>query len=296
MNGRWRSDLKWVFGISFTISLAAFLLVLAFFQFTSGGEAQRTINAMNQPVLAQPQLMRDLSLAAPDLSSFLTSPDFAAQVYNNPSLLKQKIDAIPDSLGPSQTAAADASGGESQTAAAAGIGASQTGDSLGSGVKAALGVYSLPVAATNGVVHRVLKVFLFLLLAALVIFGAPFIYFSRGVGRLVSAGVSFAVASWAPLLWFIAWNRGLSGWISQAPAAAGDQRQLISDVMRPWVGNFLGEALSVYRLAAFLALALLVAAGVATLAFREQRRPSRPVSISEPASRTAAAPPSGGRG
>lgn len=296
MNGRWRSDLKWVFGIPFTISLAAFLLVLTFFQFTSDGEAQRTINAMNQPVLAQPQLMRDLSLAAPDLSSFLTSPDFAAQAYNNPSLLKQKIDAIPDSLGSSQTAAAGAGGGESQTAAGAGIGVSRTGDSQGSGIKAALGVYSLPVAATSGGVHRVLRVFLFLLLGALVLFGAPFICFSRGLGRLVSAGVSFAVASWVPLFWFMAWNRGLSGWISQAPAASGDQRQLLSDAMRPWVGNFLGEALSVYRLASFLALVLLVAAGVAALALRDQRRPDRPVSIRESAGRAAAPPPSGGRG
>ena len=270
--------------------------MLTFFQFTSSGDAERTISAMNQPVLAQPRLMRDLSLASPELSGFLTSPDFAAQVYNNPSLLQQKIDAIPDSLEPSQNAAAAEAGSGVSQATATASGASGTGGSQGSGIKAALSIYSLPVAATSGGVHRVLRVFLFLLLGALVLFGAPFICFSRGLGRLVSAGVSFAAASWLPLLWFMAWNRGLSGWISQAPVAGGDQRQLISDAMRPWVGNFLGEALTIYRLASFLALVLLVTAGVAALALRPQRRPTLPATISKPTGRTAAAPPSGGHG
>lgn len=74
---RWRVDLKWVFGIPFTVLLMLMLVCLSLFQMTGREKAVETLTAMNQPVLAEQEFQEKLNAGAPVLAAFIQSPGFA---------------------------------------------------------------------------------------------------------------------------------------------------------------------------------------------------------------------------
>lgn len=268
----YRADLKWIFGIPFTVLLGMMLVVLALFMFTSAGSAQETIAAMNAPLVSEPMLQDGKArVTAPVLFAFLDSQDFARQVYEDHSLLDQQILAIPGAVQPGADGESVGGGDEN--------GQLTEEDNPGRGLQSLMNLYSLPLSVLSGGTHAGLGSVLTVLLILLVATGIPFIAFSRRMGRFVSAGVSLAVASWPALFVVTLFHSGLADMLAEQRSGgvaegAGDDvgRRVIVDVISPFAENSLGQAGSVYRFFALLSLACFLTAGVGVLIRRYRQR------------------------
>lgn len=249
----WRVDLKWVFGIPFTIVLGLTLVVVAFFSVTSRDNSVDTIAAMQKTLLSRPELVAEINAGAPQLAALINSPDFARLVYEDPAVLDSAIAAIPDA---SQVAAvAEAQGGPADAA-------SEVGN-----MKAAVQTYSLPVRFLNAGVHEGLGAVITVQLLFLLLTGIPFLLLSRRTGRLVSPGVSLALASWLPLLVLSFTHQGVLRNIDETQASLGGGEESVVtqaaiDAVRPFVDGAFGPAIATYQLFAFISIGLLTVAGL----------------------------------
>lgn len=266
-----RTDLKWVFGLPFTLWLALFLTALSLFLVTGRDNATGTIAAMQQQILAEPQLIGDLPVKAPDLYAFLASPGFADAVYENPGLMQEKIDAIPD-YPPGPQVSPEAQDEE----AGAGRG------SPGAGLRQTLGLYSAPVKLLGNNIHATAGAFLTVLLALLLVTGIPYLLLSRRLGRLVSLGTSTAVASLPVLGLLLLFDARVAAWMTESRQATGEEegKRMIASVMEPFVEGVLGTALSTYRLFALVAI-LSFAAAAGGCALRQARKRTSGTAVSE---------------
>lgn len=256
-----RTDLKWIFGLPFTLWLGLFLAALSLFLATGRENATETIAAMQERILAQPQLTGDLPRTAPDFYAFLASPEFATAVYENPGLMQEKINAIPD-YPPGEQVRPEAQDEES----AAGRG------SPGAGLRQTLGFYSTPVKLLNDGVHTTSGAIITVLLVLLLTTGIPYLLLSRRLGRLVSAGMSTAIVSWPTLGLLALLDTRIAAWLAQSRQASGEEegKRIIADIMQPFVDGVLGTALSTYRLFALMAV-LSFAAAASGLIYRRVR-------------------------
>lgn len=245
-----RTNLKWVFGLPFTFWLGLFLVALSLFLATGQENATTTISAMQEQILAEPQLTGDLPRTAPDFHALLASPEFATTVYENPEIFQEKIDAIPDY--PPGTEASQA--GE----AADGRG------SPGAGLRQMLNFYSAPVKLLNNNVHATSGAIMTVMIALLLVTGIPYLLLSRRLGRLVSLGTSTAIASWPLFGLLTLMDVRIMAWLTESRQATGEEqgKSIAADVLQPFVEGVLGTALSTYRFFALVAgLSFAAAAG-----------------------------------
>lgn len=251
----WRVDLKWVFGIPFTALLMLALVFISLFQMTSRDNAVGTLRAMNQPVLAQQDFQARMNTGAPVLAGFVRSPGFAEAVYDDPVTFETALATIP-APGAVPQAENIQSGSSEETAAE--LAAEQQ-----NGVRSLMGFYGLPISLLNSNTHSIFSGIMIALVVLMVLTGVPFILLSRRAGRLVSAGVSLALASWLPLLLIGAARAGMASWVDarQAETETTDGRML-ADIFRPFSDNFFGSAMSVYRFIAIVSACLFLAAAL----------------------------------
>jgi hypothetical protein len=257
---QWRVDLKWVFGVPFTLVLAMALAMLAMFQATGREQAQQTIVKANQSIFDQQQFLQDTRLYAPQLMSFLESPDFARIVYDNPEALEAQVNAIPDDAGMPPVPTGDNP--------LAGANVDQNGPA--NGIKTMFSVYGIPLKVMSGSVHQALGGMLIVWGILLVLLGAAFIGFSRRLGRMVSPGVSLAIASWLPFLILGVVRAATGRWAEAGSTLTEESDRAVRAVMSPLLYGMIDPALSVYRMGAFLSVLLLVGAGIGALILRSR--------------------------
>lgn len=248
---RWRADFKWIFGIIFTLVLIFALLMLAMFQATGRGSAERTISAMRQAIVSDTALRDQLSLASPDILTFLESPDFSSRVYDDPAYLQRKIEAIPSGTQP-PPGVPDGAGSPQEAVQSA---------------RALLEIYIMPMSFLSAGVHSFFRGVLIALVILAALAAAPFILLSRGLGRAVSAGVSIAVASWGPFLFFRLLKGRTLGWTPEKNGSGDsfEQRRAIEEGVNQFAQSIVAASLSVYTLFSMLALMLLLAAAAGFL-------------------------------
>ncbi len=270
---QWRVDLKWVCGIPFTFFLLLAVAVLAMFQATDREHAEQTIAAANQPLVTRSPFTAEARTAAPQLMAFLDSPDFARTIYDDPGALEAQIDAVPDPAGMAQPpAGADA---QTQPSAGAEVQAqlSEAGDSSQvQGMKSLLRFYAAPLQIMSVNVHETLGAMLTVLIVLLALFGIPYIALSRRVGRMVSPGVSLAIASLGPfaLVGFI--KGAFDNWVATGGVSAAANEQTIREIIQPLGAGLIEPVFSVYRTAVIVSLLLLVVAGLIKLALKLRSR------------------------
>lgn len=250
---RWRVDLKWVFGILCTLVLILTLPALALFQATGRGRAEQTLSDMRQPLVSDTAFRGELSSYAPEVLAFLESPDFGRRVYDDPALLRGKIDMIP------------AAG---QVLPAAGEPLPDGGK--GEAVRSMLELYITPMEFLSAGVHAFFKGAIIILMVFLLLLGAPFVLFSRGPGKAVSTGVSLAAAAWVPFLVFNALDNRSLGWTPESNGSGEEfeQRRILEEGINHFVRNLVDASLSVYLLISLLALCLLAGGGIAAIVLR----------------------------
>jgi len=261
---QWRVDLKWVFGIPFTGILILTLMVLSLFNATGRSHATATLTAMNRPILAERDLQTELDVKAPQVAAFLMSPDFAGTVYDDTdafdrvaSTLPDKVRQLPENLPPEVSPDAAQAAEEEQE----------------NSLKSAMRTYSTPLKLLSSSAHSKTGGVLMAQVVLLIISGVPFILLSRRAGRLVSAGVSLAIASWLPLLMLWAARSGVANWVDNRQISSESrQDQVFADVMRPFTEGFFGPAVSVYRSAAILSLLMLLGAGLIAVILRQRSK------------------------
>ncbi len=266
----WRIDLKWLFGIPFTVILALTVAVLAMFMATASDNAQQTIAAANEPILAEQQFMGDTTTVAPGMTNFLQSPDFAQTVYENPSALDAEIDAIPNGpvLPPSPDDGTIANGSVSPDGSTFGTGPMGQSEGPAQGTKTMLKFYTIPLKFFSGGVHQALGGILAVLTVLLAALGIPYIIFSRRFGKMISPGISLAIASWGPFLLLVFTRGAFNNWLPDSGGLVAGQEQLLRQVMKPLASGILDPVYSVYLAAVILSVVLLAAAGIARLATR----------------------------
>lgn len=261
----WRVDLKWVFGIPFTLLLMLSLVFISLFQMTSRENAVETLASMNQPVLAQQEFQARLSTASPELAALVQSPGFAAAVYDEPATLDEAVATIP---APESAEMVEAVPQDAGQQAAAELAAEQQ-----NGVRGVMALYSIPLKVLNSNTHSVFSGIMTVLVSLMVLTGVPFILFSRRAGRFVSPGISLALASWLPLLILGGAQMGMASWVDarQAETETADGKML-GDVVRPFSDNLFGSALSVYSFVAYASLCLFAAAALTYTIIRVRER------------------------
>lgn len=253
----WRVDLKWLFGIPCTIVLALTLAVLAMFVATDRGRAEQTVAAANRIVLAQ-EFQGDARLHAPQLYAFLDSPDFAQTVYDNPDTLTAQVNAVPNDASMPQAGDGGISAGSAGASGQAG---------QAQGIKTMFGLYGVPLSILNADVHQALGGVLIVLLLVLAALAVPFVIFSHRIGKLVSIGVSLAVASWAPFLFLKLASSRANGWAAGS-GVTDDGEMALRQIMQPLFDGMFSPAMSVYRVGVFLSLALLAGTALGKLAIQ----------------------------
>jgi len=256
----WRVDLKWISGIFFTVILALLLAVLAMFQPTGRDQAGQSIAKADQAILNQAQFRQDMSLYAPQLLAFLESAEFTRTVYENPDSLEAEVNAVPDNAGLPQVPDGDN--------LQAGAAADQV--SPVKGIKTVFSVYRLPLKFMSASVHQTLSSWLMVLAALSLLSGAALVWFSRGVGRVVSPSVSLALVSWPGLLFVGILRTAAVGWADADYSMAAESDWAVRVTMSPLIHGMFDPAASLYLGAAFMSLLLLLAAGAAALVMRRR--------------------------
>lgn len=255
---RWRADFKWIFGIIFTLVFIFALLMLAMFQATGRESAERTLSAMRKSIVSETGIRDQLSVVAPDILSFLESPDFSSRVYDDPAYLQRKIEAIPSGTQPVSLTPETA-------------GALQEAQSA----RSFLEIYITPMSFLSAGVHSFFRGAFIILLILSALAAAPFILLSRGLGRAVSAGVSMAVASWGPFLFFSLLEGRRLGWTPEKNGSGDsyEQRRAIEEGANQFAQSLVDASLSVYTLFAMLSLILLLGAAAGLLLLKTRPAP-----------------------
>ncbi len=221
-------NLKWVFAVCFTIVLFLTLVTAVMYQASGRSQAEHTIEAMMEPVLANPQFHSGLSVLSPEFLAYLEDPDFASAVYEDPEVLRQGIDSIPDDL------------------------------------KTTLNIISIPMTFLGSQAHSDYRGVLMVLTVISLVLGLLVTVFSRRLGRLVSPGICTALAAWVPLAAVLALRSSLAGWLSSSPG--GGEQDVVAAAMRSLAEGILNQAVSLFGIFSFLSLLLLISAGMGALA------------------------------
>ncbi|MHB8793701.1 MAG: hypothetical protein ACYC6O_10250 [Thermoleophilia bacterium] len=247
----WRVDLKWVFGIPFTVLLMLSLVFISLFQMTSRESAVETLTSMNQPILATQDFQTKMSETSPALAAFVQSPGFAAAAYDDPAAFDAAVATIPapGTMPP-------------QVEGASGEAAAELAAEQQSSIRGIMALYGIPLKVLNSQTHSVISGIMMALVVLMVLTGVPFILLSRRAGRFVSPGISFALASWLPLLILGAIQAGMASWVDARQAETTADGKMLADVVRPFNDNLFGSAMSVYSFVAYASLCLFVAAAV----------------------------------
>lgn len=227
-------DLKWIFGIPATIILT--LTIAAFVLFRISGEApsEEIIESTRQQIIADESFREEVAAVDPRLLELLESDELAATLYEDPALLQSAVDEVPE------VDEDDPLAQEREY------------------VTTALSIYA-SLSGTVGENERVeARSALIILLLLLALFGIPYIIFSRRIGKLVSVAVSFAIASWIPLLMLVYLRGGLSDLIVDRIEVEGDARTgFIAGLVDAYADKLVDAAMPVYRFFAIMALVLL---------------------------------------
>lgn len=237
--------------------VGALPLVIALFLFSGKDEGEQTITDMIVPIMTDARMQQDLPRVSPPLYAYVNDPGFVASVYEDPSTFNTYIDAIPDK----------------------GSTASE------SNAIAYVKNYFIPMngitKAINAGFHSTVRNLMVVLVVLASILGASVVMLSRGYWRALSPGISIAIASWPLFVVLSMVQSGLNDAITEALASAETTEEkaamdLIVKSIRPSIDSFLEQALTVSRLFAILAAALLCGTGVAVLVNRVRHRTHHP--------------------
>lgn len=274
---QWRVDLKWVFGIPFSLILFSTLVVFSLFQVSGRDNATGALAAMNREVLAEPGRLEELNQGAPQLVTLLQDPQFSAKIYEDPAVLDE---ALQNAQANANRAELENIPADAPPEAAQAYLEENPVQPNGAQANGGMGALGLPIKMVAGPFHSTMGIVLTVQVVLLLLTGIPYLVLSRRLGRLVSPAVSLALASWLPLLILASVSGAASSWIDgkRMAVGSGEQEQLdrlMAGLAGPWLDNFFGGALSVYRFCAYAAALLLLLAGVAKIILRiRERKPA----------------------
>jgi hypothetical protein len=230
-----RTALKWVLGVLLAIVLIATLAAFVASRTTDRSNAEATIHAMHAPLLSLPFIEDELRAYDPAFYEFLSSPEFASQVYDNPDLIQDYVDQIP-----------------------------QTDPELVEQADNIFDGYSSMVTVLGSEGHDETGPPLTILVIAVIVLAVPFVLLCRGAGRLVGPGIVLAIASWPFLALALITRSYMNRAIAEAMAEVDTQfKELLTETLEQFAAGLLDVAVSIYGIFSLLALVLLIA-GVTT--------------------------------
>jgi hypothetical protein len=230
----WRIDLKWIFGIPATVILILTLAAFVLFRVSDEETATAIIEATRDQVMDSRSFSDELGQLDPEVLSLLESDTFVSLIYEDPAVLDEAIDAIPEFEEDDPRA------------------------SRFDYVRTTLNIFDTMTEVIDKDMHLRMRSALIILLLLLALFGIPYVIFSRRLGKIVSVAVSLALASWIPFLTLLYLRGNLSDWIAEsAGAAEAYQTQVILGMADTFSRELIDNALPAYRFFSLAALILL---------------------------------------
>ena len=234
LSEQWRIDLKWIFGIPATVILILTLAAFAWLRVSDEEAASQVIANMRLQMLDDARFHRELALVDPQMLKLLASEDLEAAIYEDPEMMQAAIDAIPDS---------------------------PEGDPLAGQVeyvRSSLEIFRTLSGTIGKNEHIQARSALIVLVLMLMLFGVPYVIFSRRLGRIVSPAVSLALASWLPLLGILFFRGSLADWMAERPGIVEEyQTDFVTGMVDTFAGGLADVALPTYRFFSLLALIMM---------------------------------------
>ncbi|MHB0915587.1 MAG: hypothetical protein ACYC5A_02490 [Thermoleophilia bacterium] len=234
LSEQWRIDLKWIFGLPATVILILTLAALVLFRVSGEQVAEGLIEDTRVKIVSDSRFRRELSQVDPTLLTLLDSKELDRSLYEDPEMFQSLVDAIPRP---------------------------EEGDPRADQVeyiRSSLDIYSSLAGVIGKSQHVQARSALIGLLMLLVLFGVPYLIFSRRLGKIVSTAISLGLASWLPLLGLMFLRGNLSDWISDRPGITQDyQTSFVLGMVDSFANGLVDAAMPTYRFFSLVALILL---------------------------------------